>query len=268
MQRRSGWLCSASVISLCGDEDESTMSAPLFLITGGSRGIGAATALSAARAGYQVLLTYLQNQGAAEAVVARIREQGGQAQALQADTSNEADVARAFAVADRIGPVKALVYNGGITGTPSTLADAETATLRRVLDVNVLGAMICAREAVRRMSTRSGGAGGSIVFISSRASLHGSAGEYVWYAASKGAIDSLVIGLAREVATQGIRANVVSPGVINTEIHVPGRLERMSKFLPMERPGEPDEVAAAVMFCVSDAASYVTGANIAVGGGR
>jgi NAD(P)-dependent dehydrogenase (short-subunit alcohol dehydrogenase family) len=244
------------------------MGAPVFLITGGSRGIGEAVALSAARAGHLVLLTYVSNKAAADRVVEQIRGQGGQAQALQADTSKEADIERMFAEADRLGRLTTLVYNSGITGPPSALVDAKTETLSRVLEVNLLGALISAREAVRRMSTRSGGQGGSIVFISSRASLYGGPGEYVWYAASKGGIDSLVTGLACEVATQGIRVNAVSPGVINTEIHASGRLDKILKMLPMQRAGEPEEVAAAVMFLASDTASYVSGANLAVGGGR
>lgn len=237
-------------------------------MTGGSRGIGEAIALSAASAGYVVLLTYLSNQRAADSVVERIRATGGQAHAVQADTSKESDIARVFTEADRLGRLAALVYNTGITGPNSTLVEATTETLTRVLEVNVIGAMLCAREAVRRQSTQRGGRGGSIVFISSRAALYGSPGEYTWYAASKGAIDSLVNGLAREVATQGIRVNAVSPGVINTEIHAPGRVARVLDTLPMQRAGEPEEVASTVMFLVSDAASYVSGANIAVSGAR
>jgi NAD(P)-dependent dehydrogenase (short-subunit alcohol dehydrogenase family) len=242
--------------------------APVFLITGGSRGIGESIALSAARAGYFVLLTYLDRKIAAQGVVERIRAEGGKAQALQADTSKEEDVARVFAESDKLGRLAVLVYNSGITGANSPLADVKTETLARVLEVNLLGAMICARDAVHRMSTQKGGKGGSIIFISSRATLYGAPGEYVWYAASKGGLDSLTNGLAREVAAQGIRVNAVSPGVINTEIHAPGRLERVAQLLPMQRPGEPGEVAAAVMFLASDAASYVSGANLAVGGAR
>ncbi len=173
-----------------------------------------------------------------------------------------------FAEADRLGRLSVFVYNSGITGKNSSLADVTTEIVSRVLEVNLLGALICGREAVRRMSTSFGGSGGSIVFISSRAAVYGGPGEYVWYAASKGGIDSLVSGLAREVATQGIRVNAVSPGVINTEIHAPGRVESVMKLLPMGRAGEPEEVAATVMFLASDAASCVTGANLAVGGAR
>jgi NAD(P)-dependent dehydrogenase (short-subunit alcohol dehydrogenase family) len=244
------------------------MNAPVFLITGGSRGIGESIALRAGRAGYFVLLTYLEQKSAADGVVARIRAEGGKAEAVQADTSKEADIHRIFAESDRHGRLGVLVYNSGITGPPSALVNAKTETLTRVLEVNLLGAMLCAREAVRRMSTASGGEGGGIVFISSRATAYGSADEYVWYAASKGGIDSLTKGLAREVGAQGIRVNAVSPGLIKTDIHAPGRLERLSGSVPMQRPGDPDEVATAVMFMVSDAASYVTGSVLDVGGGR
>jgi NAD(P)-dependent dehydrogenase (short-subunit alcohol dehydrogenase family) len=240
----------------------------LFLVTGGSRGIGKAIALEAARAGYAVLLTYRRNREAAEDVVREIRALGSDAWALQVDTSEAADIQRVFVECDRLGALEALVYNSGITGPPSTLLEASTATLSRVLEVNVLGAMVCAREAVRRMSTGAGGRGGSIVFISSRVTAYGGPGDYVWYAASKGALDSLTIGLAREVATQGIRVNAVSPGMIDTDIHVPGKFEAAIPNVPMGRAGEPDEVAAAVMFLVSAKASYITGANLAVGGGR
>lgn len=242
--------------------------ASVFVLTGGSRGIGEAIALDAARAGYIVLLTYVSQQSAADSVVERIRAAGGKAQAVQADTAQEADVLRIFSEAGKLGRLAALVYNAGITGAPSALADANTENLARVLEVNLLGAMVSAREAVQRMSTAKGGQGGSIVFISSRATLYGAPGEYVWYAASKAGIDSLTVGLAREVATQGIRVNAVSPGVIKTEIHAPGRLESVSKLLPMQRPGEPEEVSAAVMFLVSEGASYISGANLAVGGAR
>jgi NAD(P)-dependent dehydrogenase (short-subunit alcohol dehydrogenase family) len=241
---------------------------PIFLITGGSRGIGKAIALSAAQAGYRVLLTYLSQKAAADSVVEQIRAAGGAAEALQADTSKDSDVERVFAAADKLGRIEVMVYNTGITGPNSTLAEAQPATLSRVIEVNLIGALFCARAAVRRMSTKTGGKGGSIVLISSRASVHGSAGEYTWYAASKGGIDSLVTGLSREVAMEGIRVNAVSPGMIDTGIHAPGRLERVAHLMPMQRAGTPEEVAAAVMFVVSQEASYVTGANIAVGGGR
>jgi NAD(P)-dependent dehydrogenase (short-subunit alcohol dehydrogenase family) len=241
---------------------------PVFLVTGGSRGIGEAIALQAAQAGYQVLLTYTANEEAAAGVARRIREAGGQAHAVQADTGRIADIERLFAAADQLGRLAVLVYNGGITGPSSPLTNASNQTLQQVIDVNLTGALICSREAVRRMATGGGGQGGSIVLISSRASQYGSPGEHVWYAASKGGIDSLGVGLAREVGAQGIRVNVVSPGPIRTDIHVPGKLEAISNALPMRRAGEPEEVAAAVMFLVSEAASYITGANLAVAGAR
>jgi NAD(P)-dependent dehydrogenase (short-subunit alcohol dehydrogenase family) len=241
---------------------------PLFLITGGSRGIGKAIALQASEAGHAVLLSYLNHGKAAEGVVREIQARGGTAWALQADTSKEADIQRLFVECDRLGTLETLIYNSGITGPPSSLLDASTETLSRVLEVNVLGAMVCAREAVRRMSTRQGGRGGSIVLISSRVATYGAPGDYVWYAASKGAIDSLTTGLAREVATQGIRVNAVSPGFINTEIHAPGKLQTVVPNVPMQRAGDPAEVAAAVIFLASSHASYISGANLAVGGGR
>lgn len=244
------------------------MTKKVFLITGGSRGIGAAIAEDAGRAGYHVLLTYAERAAAAEEVVSRIHAAGGRATAFKADAGVPAEIERLYEKADDLGTLAAMVYNGGITGPSSPLADASDDTLRRVLDVNLLGALLCSRAAVHRMSTTRGGAGGSIVLLSSRATVYGSVNEHVWYAASKGGIDVLTIGLAREVASQGIRVNAVSPGPISTEIHVPGKLERIASGLPMQRAGEPAEVSAAVMFLVSDAASYVTGANLAVAGGR
>jgi NAD(P)-dependent dehydrogenase (short-subunit alcohol dehydrogenase family) len=241
---------------------------PVFLLTGGSRGIGEAIALQAAQAGYQVLFTFTSNEHAANAVATRIRDAGGEAHVVQADTGKVADIERLFATADQLGRLAVLVYNGGITGPSSPLANASNETLQQVIDVNLTGALICSREAVRRMATGAGGQGGSIVLISSRASQYGSPGEHVWYAASKGGIDSLALGLAREVGAQGIRVNAVSPGPIRTDIHVPGKLDAISAALPMRRAGEPEEVAAAVMFLVSEAASYVAGANLAVAGAR
>lgn len=240
----------------------------VFIVTGGSRGIGAAIALDAARAGYHVLLTYAGRAELASEVVKAIQSDGGRAQAIQADTGIPADIVRLFAAADKLGPLRALVYNGGIVGESSALVDATDELLAKVVDVNLTGALLCSREAVRRMSTSMGGAGGSIVLISSRAALYGAPGEHVWYAATKGGIDSLTLGLAREVASLGIRVNAVSPGPIDTDIHVPGKLDRIASGLPMRRAGEPQEVSAAVMFLVSDAASYVAGANLAVAGAR
>ncbi|MCW2370853.1 MULTISPECIES: SDR family oxidoreductase [unclassified Sphingobium] len=240
----------------------------VFLVTGGSRGIGAAIARDAAKAGYHVLLTYAGRANMAAAVVDAIRAEGGRAQAVQADTGVAGDITTLFAAVDQVGPLAALVYNGGIVGESSALVDASDDLLAKVVDVNLTGALLCAREAVSRMSTANGGGGGSIVLISSRAALYGAPGEHVWYAATKGGVDSLVLGLAREVAPQGIRVNAVSPGPIDTEIHVPGKLDRIASALPMRRAGQPEEVSAAVMFLVSDAASYVAGANIAVAGAR
>ncbi|WP_404712236.1 SDR family oxidoreductase [Sphingomonas sp. MMS24-J13] len=244
------------------------MSKPVLLVTGGSRGIGEAIAVQAAREGYAVLLTYAGNKDLADKVVDRIRAAGGTAEAVQADTAREADILRMFAAADALGTLKALVYNGGVTGPVSSVADVTAETLQYVTDVNLVGAMIASREAVRRMSTERGGQGGSIVMLSSRAVVYGSPGEYVWYAASKGGVDALVTGLSREVGPEGIRVNGVSPGPIDTDIHPPGRKERISSGLPLRRFGTPEEVAEAVMFLVSDKASYIAGANLAVGGAR
>jgi NAD(P)-dependent dehydrogenase (short-subunit alcohol dehydrogenase family) len=245
-----------------------TSDKPVFLLTGGSRGIGEAIALQAARAGYQVLFTYTSNEKAANEVAARIHAEGGIAHVVQADTGKVADIEKMFAAADKLGRLAALVYNGGVTGPSSPLLAASNETLEYVIGVNLTGALISSREAVRRMSTVTGGKGGSIVLISSRAALYGSPGEHVWYAASKGGVDSLTLGLSREVGPQGIRVNAVSPGPIRTDIHVPGKLDAISSGLPLRRAGEPDEVAAAVMFLVSDAASYIAGANLAVAGAR
>lgn len=240
----------------------------VFLVTGGSRGIGAAIARAAAAEGYVVALTYAGRADAAEQVVADIQGAGGKAAAIQADTGVPADNARLFAAVDALGPLSALVYNGGITGGVGVLADQSDETLAKVIDVNLTGALICSREAVKRMSTRLGGQGGSIILISSRAAKLGAPAQHLWYAASKGGLDSLTIGLSKEVAPEGIRVNCVSPGPIATEIHAPGRLDAIRDSLPMRREGTPEEVAAAVMFLVSDAASYIAGANIDVAGAR
>jgi NAD(P)-dependent dehydrogenase (short-subunit alcohol dehydrogenase family) len=243
------------------------MGAGVFLVTGGSRGIGEAIAVAAALQGYEVVLTYAHDEGSAQAVVGRITSAGGKAVAVQANTGHEADIHRVFAAVDAVGPLAVLVYNGGITGAHSPLAEATTETIDEVLAVNLRGAILCSREAVRRMSTRLAGKGGAIVLISSRAAFYGSPAEYVWYAASKGGVDSLTSGLAREVAAEGIRVNAISPGPIITGMHRPGRLEIGAKRAPMQRAGTAEEVAEAVMFLASDAASYVTGANLAVAGG-
>lgn len=244
------------------------MNKGVFLVTGGSRGIGAAVAKAAGTQGYLVLLTYAGRADAAEAVVEAITAAGGRAAAIQADTGKPGDVARIFAEADRHGPLSVLVYNGGITGGVGLLADQSDETLANVIDVNLTGALLSSREAVRRMSTRLGGSGGSIVLLSSRAASLGAPAQHVWYAASKGGVDSFTVGLAKEVAGEGIRVNCVSPGPIATEIHAPGRLDAIRDGLPMKREGTAEEVAAAVMFLVSDEASYVAGANIEVAGAR
>ncbi len=239
----------------------------VFLVTGGSRGIGEAVAVAAAQQGYHVVLTYAHDEQRAQAVVDRICSAGGRATAVLANTAHEGDIQLLFAAVDRLGALAVMVYNAGITGAHSTLAEASTQTIDEVLAVNLRGAILCSRESVKRMSTRFGGKGGSIVLISSRAAFYGSPAEYVWYAASKGGIDSLTNGLAREVAAEGIRVNAVSPGPISTDMHRPGRLEVGAKRAPMQRAGSTAEVAEAVMFLASDAASYVTGANLSVSGG-
>jgi len=244
-----------------------------ILITGGGRGIGAATALAAARAGYDVALSYKQDGGRADAVVAEIKSLGRKAFALKSDVAREDEVLALFARLDReLGPLNALVNNAGITGRAVRVQDVDAATVNDVLAANVTGSFLCAREAVKRMSTRQGGRGGAIVNISSAASRHGSPGEYVHYAASKGAIDTFTVGLAREVADDGIRVNAIRPGLIDTEIHassgIPDRVTRILPTIPLKRIGTGDEVAAAVLWLLSDAASYVTGAILDVSGGR
>jgi len=244
------------------------MDGSVFLVTGGSRGIGAAIAVAAAQAGYRVLLSYASAQDKAAQVVEHIESLGGTARAVRADTADADAVAALFAAADAMGPLKVLACSGGITGAPSSLAEAPPETLSRVIDVNLVGAMLCAREAVRRMSTERGGAGGAIVFLSSRATAYGSPGEHVWYAASKGGVDALTTGLAREVGGQGIRVNAVSPGPIDTGMLSAEKRAAATALSPVKRIGTPEEAAAAVMFLASDAASFITGANLAVSGGR
>jgi NAD(P)-dependent dehydrogenase (short-subunit alcohol dehydrogenase family) len=242
------------------------------VVTGGSRGIGAAVALSAAAAGWSVLLTYRKDAAAAAAVTNEIAAAGGTATAVRADVAVEADVLAAFAAADRLGPVTALVANAGIVGPKARVDELTVERVRRVLAVNTLGTIICCREAVRRMSAVHGGDGGSIVLVGSAASRIGGSSEFVDYAASKGAVDTLGLGLAREVATEGIRVNVVRPGVIDTEIHAsggqPDRVERLTPLLPMGRAGSAEEIAAAVLWLLGDGASYCTGGILDVTGGR
>jgi NAD(P)-dependent dehydrogenase (short-subunit alcohol dehydrogenase family) len=245
------------------------MTEKILLITGGSRGIGAAVAQRAATQGYAVAINYKSDEKAAASVVDAITKSGGKAVAIKGDMGVESDVARVFEAVDaKLGRLTHLVYNSGITGKNSRFEDVSTQVLRNVMDVNVLGAFWCARAAIPRMSTSKGGAGGAIVLISSVAAEMGSPGEYVWYAASKGAIDSMTIGLARELVTDGIRVNAVSPGLIATEIHEAGRLDRLGPTVPMKRPGTADEIAQSVMFLLSDASSYTTGAILRVSGGR
>jgi NAD(P)-dependent dehydrogenase (short-subunit alcohol dehydrogenase family) len=245
----------------------------LLLITGASRGIGAATARLAAVRGYAVCLNYRENRAAAELVARELESSGARAIAVQADVSVESDVVRLFETCDReLGTVSALVNNAGILETQMRVESMDGVRLQRVFATNVIGSFLCAREAVRRMSTRHGGRGGAIVNISSGASRLGSPNEYVDYAASKGAIDTLTIGLAREVAEEGIRVNAVRPGFIYTDIHAsggePNRVERVKTIVPMKRGGTADEVAHAILWLLSDDASYTTGAFIDVTGGK
>ncbi len=239
----------------------------IMVVIGGSRGIGAATAKLAAQRGHFVLLTYASGAAAAQGVVAEIEGAGGNARALHCDVANEADIAALFDEATSLGTLNAVVYSSGITGGESKLVDASTEALRATIEVNLTGAILCAREAVRRMSTDRGGKGGSITFISSRAADRGSANFHVWYAASKGGVNSLSIGLAREVAQEGIRVNCVSPGPVATEMLSPERQQAAANLVAMGRVGEPEEIAAAAIFLASEDASYITGANLAVAGG-
>lgn len=245
----------------------------LVLITGGSRGIGAATALLAARQGYAVAVNYAANAPAATAVVRQIHEIGGQAIALQADVAREAQVLAMFEKIDaELGPLSALVNNAGVVDQPTRVDAITLGRLRRMFEINVFGSFLCAREAVRRMSTRHGGAGGSIVNLSSAAARLGSPGQYVDYAAAKGAIDTFTVGLAREVAAEGIRVNAVRPGLIETDIHasggLPNRAWELAPQVPMQRPGSAEEVAESIVWLLSDKASYITGTLLDVTGGR
>ena len=245
----------------------------VLIVTGGGRGIGAATARLAAGRGYAVCVNYRTNQAAADAVVADIQGAGGTALAIGADVASEADVVRLFATVDaQLGPLTALVNNAGILETQTRVEHIDAARIDRVFATNVRGAFLCAREAVRRLSTKHGGAGGAIVNVSSRAAQLGAPGEYVDYAASKAALDALTIGLAREVAGEGIRVNGVRAGIIATEIHAdggePNRVDRLGPTLPMQRGGEAIEVARAILWLLSEEASYSTGTFIDVAGGR
>ena len=247
--------------------------AQVLLVTGGGRGIGAATARLGAGRGYAVCVNYRQNRAAADIVVADIQAAGGTALAVGADVASESDVVWLFETVDaKLGPLGALVNNAGILERQTRVEHIDAARIDRVFATNVRGAFLCAREAVRRLSTTHGGAGGAIVNVSSRAAQLGAPGEYVDYAASKAALDALTIGLAREVAGEGIRVNGVRAGIIDTRIHAdggePNRVDRLGPTLPMQRGGEPIEVARAILWLLSEEASYSTGTFIDVAGGR
>jgi NAD(P)-dependent dehydrogenase (short-subunit alcohol dehydrogenase family) len=242
----------------------------VMIVTGAGRGIGAATALLAAKRGYAVAVNYLKNGDAAERVVEQI---GKNAIAVAGDVASEADVVRLFRTVDeKLGRVTALINNAGIVDRGSRVEAMSAGRIERMLAVNVIGSFLCAREAVKRMSTRHGGKGGAIVNLSSVAARLGGPGEYVDYAASKGAIDTFTVGLAKELGADGIRVNAVRPGVIRTEIHLtsgdPGRVERIAASTPLSRPGNPEEIARTILWLASDEASYITGALLDVSGGR
>ncbi len=244
------------------------MAKPVLLVAGGSRGIGAAIARLAGKSGYDVAVNYHSNSNAAASVVKDIEAFGGRAIAIQGDMGQEDDIERVFAEADKFGTITHFVHSSGVIGPMSRLDEADTATIRNALDVDTFGALLSLRACIRRMSTKHGGQGGSIVMISSMAAIIGGANECVWYAAAKGAVDSMVIGIAREVAREGIRVNGVSPGMIDTDIQPPGRVERIAPSIPNGRVGTPDEVADGVMYLLSDKASYITGSNLRISGGR
>lgn len=245
----------------------------VVLVTGGSRGIGAATALLAATGGYAVAVNYVSQPAAADAVVGRIRAAGGEALAVPGDVAREDDVLRLFETVDaKLGRLTALVNNAGVVDVSARLEDMSFARLKRMFDINVLGSMLCAREAVKRMSTRHGGAGGAIVNVSSAAPRLGSPGQYLDYAAAKGAVDAFTIGLAKEVAGEGIRVNAVRPGLIATDIHasggLPDRVRDLAHLVPMGRGGTAQEVAQAIVWLLSPEASYTTMSFLDVSGGR
>ncbi|HJS02668.1 MAG TPA: SDR family oxidoreductase [Variovorax sp.] len=245
----------------------------VLLITGGSRGIGAATALLAAQRGFAVAVNYASNSLAADEVVRAIRDQGGRAMSVQADVGDEAQVKAMFEKVDaKFGPLGALVNNAGVVDVQARVDEMTVARLERMLRINVIGSFVCAREAVRRMSTRHGGSGGAIVNLSSAAARLGSPGQYVDYAASKGAIESFTIGLAKEVAEEGIRVNAVRPGLIDTEIHasggMPDRAFQLASSVPMKRTGSAQEVANGIVWLLTEEASYVTGTFLDITGGR
>ena len=245
----------------------------VLIITGASRGIGAATARIAGRSGYVVCVNYLKNKAAAKQIVEEIKADGGRALAVGANISREDEVVKLFrTVDDKLGKISALVNNAGILEKQMRIEDMNAARLNRVFLTNITGSFLCAREAVKRMSTKNGGKGGAIVNVSSAAARLGSSGEYVDYAASKGAVDTFTRGLAQEVAGEGIRVNAVRPGVIDTDIHAsggePGRVERVKASIPMKRGGSAEEVAKAIMWLLSSESSYTTGSLLEVSGGR
>ena len=244
-----------------------------LIVTGASRGIGAAVATLAGERGYAVAVNFATSEAEAMQVVGEIVAGGGRAVSIRADVSREEQIIRMFETAEReLGPIKGLVNNAGVTGGFARVDEVSSAAIANVFAVNVSGTILCSREAVRRMSTRRGGTGGAIVNISSRAAHTGAAGEWVHYATSKGAIDSFTIGLAREVAAEGIRVNAVAPGLVDTGLHAangdPNRLQRLMGTIPMGRAGAPREVAEGVLWLLSSAASYTTGAILQIGGGR
>lgn len=242
------------------------------IVTGGSRGIGRATALAAASRGYKVVVGYASNEAAADEVVAKIAGSNGKAIAVKCDVGNEADILALFKQADDFGKLGALVNNAGVVDATARVDEMSAERLTRMMNINIVGSILCAREAVKRMSSKHGGSGGVIVNLSSVAATLGSPGQYVDYAASKGAIDTFTVGLAREVSAEGIRVNGVRPGLIDTEIHAsggePGRAQKLAHTVPMKRVGTADEIANAIVWLMSDDASYVTGTIIDVSGGR
>ena len=253
--------------------NETADRARTVLVTGGGRGIGAATAWRCAQQGWAVAVNYANDRGAAERIVERIVAAEGHALAFQADVADEAQVLRLFTAIDReMPPLQGLVNNAGVIDQPGRVDGMSLARLERMFGINVYGSFVCAREAVKRMSTRHGGHGGAIVNLSSAAARLGAPGQYVDYAAAKGAIDVFTLGLAKEVATEGIRVNAVRPGIIETEIHAsggqPDRAARMASLVPLQRPGSAEEVAEAIVWLLSDASSYCTGSFIDVSGGR